>query len=389
MLDIDKLRKDSPACGELIHFNNAGSALSPSCVTASVIEHLELEQKLGGYEAAATAQAKIENFYSAFSKLLNCQANEIAWQENSTRAWEMALYSIDWQPGDEIISCETEYVSNYLGLLHLAQQKSLKLITIACDANGQIDLESLEQKITKATKLIAITHIASQRGDIQPVAEVGRIAREHELLFLLDACQSVGQLPLDVEEIGCDFIVGSGRKFLRGPRGTGFLYVREARLAELNPVFVDLHSATWNSKNSYSFREGARRFENWESFVAGKIGLGVAVDYALALDLSEISKRVAVLARELNQRLQQLDRVEVWEQSQDLSGIVTFTKQGLVPRQLQQLLQARGINTSVSNLEHARYDLASTAMCDVNRASVHYYNNEAEIDVFVEAVATL
>lgn len=388
-IDIASIRADTPACDTLMHFNNAGAALSPFCVTEALIEHLRLEQRIGGYEAAIAAEDALANFYRAFARLLHCNSTEIAFAENATHAWNNVFMAIDFTAGDRILTGQSEYASNYLSFLHLARRRGVLVEVIPNTEDGVLDVEKLQAAIRDDVKLIAITHVPSQCGVIHPAAEVGRIARAHDILYLLDACQSAGQLLLDVRTLGCDMLTGTGRKYLRGPRGTGFLYVREESLPRLEPAWVDLHSARWLAPNDYSLRNDARRFENWECFTAGKIGLGVAVDYALSIGLPEIEARVAALARHLRETLGTLPGVQVHEHGQKLSGIVTFSKQGVPATQLQSQLQQQGINSSVTRTDNSQLDLAQRGLADLNRASVHYYNTESEIVRFCDAVASI
>ncbi|GAB5497968.1 MAG: aminotransferase class V-fold PLP-dependent enzyme [Pseudohongiellaceae bacterium] len=387
MLDIAAIRAQIPAVDQLLHFNNAGCALSPDVVTEAVFAHLRREQSLGGYEAANQAQAEIDKFYLALANLLNCKPEAIAFIENATRAWEMALHSLPLQADDEIITFESEYASNYLDLLHLAKQRGVKLIHAPFNSKGLVDLEGLEACITPKTRLIALTHVASQRGDVQPATAVGQISRQHGLYYLLDACQSAGQIDLDVAAIGCDFLCGTGRKYLRGPRGTGFLYVNPARLPELKPVFADLQAAVWLSRDEFEWRGDARRFETFERSVAGMIGLGVAIEYANTLNMAAIETRVRKLAMELVSKVADVPGVRVHEKSGERSGIVTLTRENIPAASLQQLLHRQGVNTSVSRGANARLDLEPESVGDVLRASIHYYNTEAEIDRFVELLA--
>ncbi|MGB4248116.1 MAG: aminotransferase class V-fold PLP-dependent enzyme [Pseudohongiellaceae bacterium] len=386
-LDIDRIREQTPAAARLIHFNNAGAALTPAPVQEALLQHLALEQRIGGYEAAAQAHSRLENFYEAFARLLNCAAEEVAWAENATHAWNTLLHAIPFQSGDRILTGQSEYASNYLAFLHLTRQRNVQVEVIPNDSQGRICLDRLATAIDGSVRLIALTHVPSQSGVIHPAIEVGRLARSHDILYLLDACQSAGQLPLDVTTLNCDMLTGTGRKYLRGPRGTGFLYVRRDVLGELTPAWIDLHSAQWTAQNTYQFRDDARRFENWESYVAGKIALGTAVDYALEIGMEAIATRINYLATSLRERLLALNGISVHESGDSLCGIVTFSKSDESAPLLQQRLQSAGINTSVSKLQSNLLDFGRRGLGDINRASVHYYNTEEEVAEFCRVVS--
>jgi selenocysteine lyase/cysteine desulfurase len=383
-LDIARLRAETPACDTLIHFNNAGASLMPDPVYRAVLDHLALEQSVGGYAAEDDATSVLEDFYDAFAALLNCDRSEIAYVENATRAWDMAFYSLPLKEGDRILTVEAEYVSNFLGFLHQAKRRGLVVDVVPSDASGQLDLDAMERMITPQTRLVAITHVPTQGGLVNPAEDVGKIARRHGITYLLDACQSVGQMPLDVQKIGCDLLSGTGRKFLRGPRGTGFLYVSKAILDRLDPPFIDLHAATWTDARSFELRPDARRFENWESFVAGRVGLRAAVRYALALGLDPIRARVSMLADRLRDNLAALPGVKVRDLGRVRSGIVTFTKDGEQPCDIQARLRAANISVSVSSKSSAQLDFGRRGLLQVVRASVHYFNTEKEISILCE-----
>jgi cysteine desulfurase / selenocysteine lyase len=385
-LDIDRLRADTPACANLIHFNNAGSSLMPQPVYQAVTDHLALEQTIGGYEAAGAAKPALEDFYDAFAALLNCDRSEIAYVENATRAWDMAFYSLPLKEGDRILTAEAEYVSNFLGFLHQARRRGLEVDVAPCDASGQVDVDALERLITPKTKLIALTHIPTQGGLVNPAEEVGAVARRHGITYLLDACQSAGQMPLDVKRLSCQLLSGTGRKFLRGPRGTGFLYVSKDIIDQLDPPFIDLGSANWTSERTFELLPDARRFENWESYVAGRVGLRAAVRYALDLGLDRIETRVTALADELRRQLSTLPGITVHDLGRRKSGIVTFHKTDEAPRDLQARLRAAGINVSVSSRTSAQLDFTRRGLSQVVRASVHYFNTEDEIARLIAAL---
>jgi selenocysteine lyase/cysteine desulfurase len=386
-IDIARLRADTPTCEQQVYFNNAGSSLMPNPVYQAVLDHLALEQRVGGYAAEDDAETVLEDFYDAFATMLNCDRSEIAYVENATRAWDMAFYSLPLKEGDRILTAEAEYVSNFLAFLHQARRRGLEVDVVPSDASGQLDVEAMERLITPRTKLIAMTHVPTQGGLVNPAEDVGRIARRHGITYLLDACQSVGQMPLDIQKIGCQLLSGTGRKFLRGPRGTGFLYVSKEILEQLDPPFIDLHAATWTDARTFEIRPDARRFENWESFVAGRVGLRAAVRYALDVGLDQIRARVNMLAARLRASLAELPGVTVRDLGRVRSGIVTFTKEGEAPREIQARLRAANIAVSVSSKTSAQLDFGRRGLSQVVRSSVHYFNTEQEIERFCRALS--
>ena len=387
MLDIDALRADTPACRDILHFNNAGASLMPDPVFDAVMGHLTLERQIGGYEAARATAGDLAAFYTEFAALLNADPDEIAYAENATRAWDMAFYGLPLAPGDRILTHASDYVSNYLALLQQARRRGLHIDLVPSDPAGQIDIAALEAMITPRTRLISLTHVPTQGGLVNPAVEVGRIARKHGLIYLLDACQSVGQMALDVRVIGCDILSGTGRKFLRGPRGTGFLYVRKGFLNEIDPPFIDLHSAIWTGPDTYTLDASAKRFENWESFAAGRIGLMQAVRYARSIGLEVIELRVSLLASVLRFALSAVPGITVQDTGAQKCGIVTFTKENEPAEPLHIRLHKQGINVSVITRSSALLDFDARGLTSLVRASVHYYNTEAEIGRFVDVLA--
>ena len=383
-IDIERARRDTPAASRVLHFNNAGAALMPAPVLQAQLRHLELEAETGGYEAAAAAGDRIEAIYDSIARLLNADRAEIALVENATAAWDMAFYSISFAAGDRILTAEAEYLSNRIAFLQVARRSGAVVDVVPSDEAGELDVEALERMIDGHVKLIAITHVPTNGGLVNPAAAIGRIARAHGILYLLDACQSVGQMPIDVAAIGCDMLSATGRKYLRGPRGTGFLYVRRAALDGLEPPFLDLQAATWVEPDRYKMRPDARRFENWERNVAGQLGLGAAVDYALGWGLADIIGRIEPLAAELRRRLADIPGVSVRDRGRRPCGIVTFTVKGKPAQELVAALRQRRINSHLSG------SLALDAQTrDLVRASVHYYNTEEEVARFAAAVAAL
>jgi cysteine desulfurase/selenocysteine lyase len=385
-LDTARLRAETPGCARVLHLNAAGSALPSRRTLDATLDHLKLEAEIGGYEAAAKANTTLEAFYPATARLIGAAPDEIAFIENATRAWDLAFYSLDFKPGDRILTCVSEYSSNYISYLQVAKKTGAEIVVVPDDTDGQIDLAALERAIDERTKLISISHVPTQGGLVQPAEAVGKIANQAGILYLLDACQSVGQLPVDVGRIGCDFLSVTGRKYLRGPRGTGFLYARRATTAGIEPIFLDNHAAKWTDDDAYTTRDDARRFENWERYFAGVIGLKVAVDQANELGIEAIWDRLRELADGLRARLATLQRVTLTDLGNVKGAIVTFAVDGADHVALRDELRAQAINVTVSTQFSSRLDLKRRSLLNVMRASVHVYNTEAELDRFVAAL---
>jgi selenocysteine lyase/cysteine desulfurase len=361
----------------------------PAPVADCLHRYLQQEEQTGGYETAQAEQAQLDNFYHATARLLGCDPDEIAFVENATRAWDMAFYSLRFAPGDRILTTVAEYGSNVIAYLQQAQRFGVEVVFVPNDSAGQLDTSALASMIDDRVKLISISYIPTGGGLVNPAHAVGAIARAAGVPFLLDACQAAGQLPLDVHAIGCDMLSGTGRKYLRGPRGTGFLYVRRALIEQLEPPILDQHAATLLSPTTYTIRPDAKRFENWEQYLAGKAALGVAIDYAHTYGLDAIQARVYDLARQLRARLRAIDGVEVTDEGVEQCGIVTFQAAQLAPGLIKERLHERRINVSTSRGSGSLVSFQQRGLSEVVRASLHYYNTEAEIDDAVDALRSI
>lgn len=389
-IDVTRARRETPGAERVLHFNNAGAALTPTPVLEALYGHLRAEAEMGGYEAADAAAPQHVRAYEAIAELLGCETEEIALVENATRAWDMAFYAMPFNSGDRILTGEAAYVSNYLAYLHVARATGAVVEVVPSDADGQISLEALRTELRRRrVALVGLTHVPTNGGLVNPAEEVGKLTREAGVPFLLDACQSAGQWPLNVNALGCDMLSVTGRKYLRGPRGTGFLYVRKGMIERLDPPFLDMRAASWTARNEYEIHPTARRFENWESYMAGQIALGVAVDYALDWGIEPIRKRVVHLATTLRSALSEAPGVQVRDIGRQKCGIVTFTVDGREPSDLKEELSARGVNVSVTERSSSRIDMEARNLQSMVRASVHYYNTEDEVARFVSELAAV
>lgn len=385
-IDVELAREQTPGCAHVVHLNNAGAALQPAVVTDAVIDHLRLEERIGGYEAEDAAAPKVERTYAAIAELVGATPAEIALTDSATRAWDLALYALPLRAGDRILTGRAEYASNAMAMLEVAARTGARIEVVGDDESGAFDVDDLRRRMDDDVKLIAMTHVPTYGGLVNPAVEVGEVAREAGATYLLDACQSVGQIDLDVAEIGCDLLSATGRKFLRGPRGTGFLYASQRIVDTLKPPFPDIVSATWPEPAAYRLAPGARRFESFEGSVAGRIGLGVAVDHALGWGLPAIEERVTALGERLREQLSARPGTRVHDQGTRRCGIVTFTIDGVESTAVRERLTAAGINTTVTAAGQPLLDRPQGAEPQVVRASVHYFNTDDELDRLVAAL---
>ncbi|MAZ99897.1 MAG: aminotransferase [Rhodospirillaceae bacterium] len=350
---------------------------------------LQEEELKGGYETAAARNEELENFYTAGAQLLNAKPSEIAFVENATRAWDMVFYALPLERGDKILTTVSEYGSNLIAYLHRAKQTGAKLLVIPNDKYGQIDVEALEATVDENTKLISISHIPTGGGLVNPAKEVGEIAKKYKIPYLLDACQSAGQMPLDVQSIGCDFLSATGRKYLRGPRGTGLLYVKEDWIKRLEPPLLDQFAAELITGENYEIRADAKRFENWERYFAGQAALGRAIDYALKIGLEPIQERVFGLAAYLRTKLEETDVINLTDEGVQKCGLVTFQHRKLSAQQLKSRLFDQNVNVSISSGSGMKLSYEARNLDPLLRASVHYYNTTDEVEKFVSIIKSL
>jgi selenocysteine lyase/cysteine desulfurase len=386
-LDVEALRALTPGCANRNHLNNAGAALLSTVTIAAMTDYLRREALIGGYEAEAEAADRIDTTYAALAELVGAAPSQIALFDNSTHAWNAACYSVPFQAGDRILTGRNEYGSAVLAYLQLAQRTGVEVVIVPNDDAGQIDVAALADLMDERTKLIGLTWVPTAGGLVNPAADVGRLARAADVLYLLDATQAVGQFPIDVSTVGCDMLTGTGRKFLRGPRGTGFLYVGPRALDRLDPFVAEIRSATWDGARSFTWADGARRLETWENSYVNVVGLGAAVRQALDIGLGPIGRRTAALGARLRTGLAEIGGVTVHDLGREQCAIVTARVAGVQTAEVADALARRGINVSTTVAEHNQFDTRDVH--PMLRLSPHYYNTEAEIDQAIDAMAAL
>jgi cysteine desulfurase / selenocysteine lyase len=376
--DFLRARVDTPGVNHIAHLNNAGASLPPKPVIDAVVGHVRLESEVGPYEAAERAEEAIDRGHDAVSDLLNCDSQEIALFDSASRAWGTALASVPLRAGDRVLISPMEYGSCYLSLLHLARRRGVRVEVLPVESDGLVSVDELRNRLDERVKLIAMTHVPSHDGLIYPVALIGQVARQSGIPFLVDACQSVGQMPIDVQTISCEMLVGCGRKYLRGPRGTGFLFVRREFAEQLSPAIVGLDGVEWAAEG-YRFAPAARRFDTWEANCAARIGFGVAIDYALAWGVEHTWPRIRQLAAGLRAEITRIPGVTVQDRGRERCGTVALTVQGWEAASVRAELHRAGINTWVCLANAACVDMQRRGLESLLRVSVHYYNSSEEL----------
>ncbi|MBX2869221.1 MAG: aminotransferase class V-fold PLP-dependent enzyme [Acidiferrobacterales bacterium] len=389
MIDLDKVRADIPATKNLIHFNNAGASLMAAPAYRSMLAYQQSEQEIGGYETAEKYAEEVAAFYSHAASLIRAKPQEIAFFDGSTRAWQTFFYSLALKPGDRILTSYLDYGSNYVGYIDRAKRDGIEIDVIEGDSQGVLDVTAFERAITDRTALISLSHIPTANGIINPAAQIGRLAKQADIPFLLDACQSAGQLDLDVTELGCTALSAAGRKYLRGPRGSGFLYVDQDFLSQMQPVMLDQHGVNLLGPKQFEIDRTARRFENFEVSFASRIGLGEAMHYATRIGTNHIENRITELGKYCRESLQDNAGAEIQDLGPHRGGIVMFSKPGRDPREIRALLSQNNINIWISAGSGSLIEFQKRGIESLARASVHYFNTHEEIDRMVSLVAKM
>lgn len=382
---VARWRADTPGCERRIHLNNAGAALVPLPVRKAMRDHLDLEDELGGYEAAEARAGALERAAASVGRLLGAERRNIAFLQNSTAAFAQALSAFDFAPGDAILTSRADYASNQIMYLSLARRRRVEVVRAPDLPEGGVDPDAVRDLVRlRRPALVALTWVPTNSGLVQNVTAVGEICRTADIPYLVDACQAVGQIPIDVGAVGCDYLAATSRKFLRGPRGIGFLYVSDRALAGgAHPLLVDMHGATWSDPDRFELTPDARRFELWEISAALVLGTGAAADYALGVGIETVRDRVRALAAYARTRLAELPGFRVLDRGRELCAIVTVEPAGRPAADLKLELRARGINVSSPSREDAVIDMDDKHAPSALRISPHYYNTVGEVEGLV------
>ncbi|WP_241676836.1 aminotransferase class V-fold PLP-dependent enzyme [Chryseobacterium sediminis] len=380
-MNLELIRQETPGCSDKIFLNSAGASLMPKSVVDATVKFLYEEQEFGGYTAAVRNSAHISQFYEETAKLINAKPSNIAFVSSSTDGYAKALSSISFKEGDCIITTNDDYISNQIAFISLKKRYHIEIIRVANLPDYELDLEDFENLIKKHNpKLIAVTHIPTNSGLIQNVERVGNLCKQYNVLYLVDACQSVGQIVVDVEKINCDFLTATGRKFMRGPRGTGFLYVSDKALNEnMYPLFLDSFGAKWTSFDDFKLNDTAKRFELFERSYAALLGFTEALRYANMIGIDQIENYNRALADTLRTSLQK-NGFRVLDKGNRLSSIITFCQADGGVEKVHQILTENNVFFKENKKGDALIDFTSKNVDHAIRLSPHYFNTLEEIE---------
>jgi selenocysteine lyase/cysteine desulfurase len=388
---LQRWRSDTPGTAERVHLNNAGAALTPRPVQAAILDHLALEASVGAYEAADLRAPALAAAYASLGRILGTEGRNVAIVQNSTVAFAQALSAFDFAPGDVILTTRADYVSNQIMYLSLARRCGVEVVRADDLAEGGVDPESVRREIARRRpRLVALTWVPTNSGLVQDARAVGEICELAGVPYLVDACQAVGQMPVDVHRLRCDYLAATTRKFLRGPRGIGLLYVSDRALdGGAHPLLPDMRGADWTATDEFALAPGARRFETWEFAYALVLGAGAAAAYALEVGLDTAQRRSRALAALARERLAALPGVRVLDRGPELCAIATAAIEGHDGDAVKLALRAAGINTSAIDRGSALIDMDAKGVSSGIRVSPHYYNTEAEVERMADALGQI
>lgn len=383
-----RLRRDTPGCQNVAHLNNAGAGLSPDVVVDRMVDHLRLEAERGAYEAARSVADEVEEGRALVAGLVGVRPEHLAFVASATAGLHRVLSTVHLQRGDRVLVSGAEYASTMLPLLQLSHRIGLRVDVIPDDTSGTTDVAALTRMLDDDVRLVCAVHAPSHNGLVNDVAGIGAALRGQgsDAWYLVDACQSVGQLPLDVPALGADFLVASGRKYLRGPRGSGFLAVSPRALAHVDAYPVDVAGARWLHSDDYVVDESARRFESFETSIAVTLGLIRAVRYAQDISVPVLAGAISRNAEYLRCHLGATGAWQVQDRGRVRSGIVTVRHERISAGHAVAMLHEAGVNAWEVASDLNPRDLAGRS---VVRLSPHAYNTTEELDLAVDVLARL
>lgn len=380
-MNIDLIRSQTKGLDGKLFFNSAGSSLMQDQVVEAMQDYLKQERMMGGYATAAINEDSVQNFYKQAALLIKCKEKNIAFTTSAGDAYNQALYSIPFKSGDIIITTNNDYISNQLSFISLQKRFNVKIVRVKDLDSGGMDTKDCLKKIeTLQPKLVAITHIPTSSGLVQDIYSIAPTCKASNAYYLIDTCQSIGQLNVSVKDLSCDFLTATGRKFMRGPRGSGFLYVSDRVLdEELTPLFIDQGGAEWTEEFGFKLVDSAKRFERWEKNFAAVVGLAKAIELINEIGIKNIEKRNQSLQAFARNHLADLSTIECTDVGENLCSIITFTGKDGSINKIEELFRRNNVQYSISGINSALIDFSKRHLTQVVRISPNYFNTEQEI----------
>ncbi|ROP63691.1 aminotransferase class V-fold PLP-dependent enzyme [Curtobacterium sp. ZW137] len=389
VIDVAAERSRTAGTAGRHYFNAAGAGLVSDGVLEAVVTHLRREQRVGGYEAANEVADDVAAVYTSAAALLGAEADEIALFDSATSGLRGVFDALRLGAGDTVVAPRSSYVSQALRLLAMQRHDDVRLVVVPSDGSGAMDLDALDRAVAGATGRVVVSavHVPTSSGLVEPVAEIAAVARRHGALSVVDATQSVGQIDIDVRAVDCDALVTTGRKFLRGPRGTGMAYLRRGTLEGIGAWAPDVRGAVWTGEDEWTMDGTARQLETWECSVAARLGLGVALREALDRGPAATEAHLVGLGSRLRDALDGLDGVTVADPAASPSAIITFTVDGVASKEVSARLRQRRIDSISVPASHAQWDLGARGLPSVVRVSPHVYNDDEDVRVLLDGIA--
>ena len=368
-----------------INFNNAGSSKPFNVVNKEIKSFLEIEKNYGGYYAVFKYKKKINTFYNNLSKLINCKKKEISFLTSTTLAWNLFFNSLKIDQNQNILIFENEYGSNLI--YYKNKRHNIKIVNIK--KNGKVCFEDLKKKINKNTKVVSLCHVASQCGNRIEVEKIFNYIKQlfPQIICVLDACQSIGQIEVDVKKINCDVLVGSGRKYLRGPRGTGFIYINDKIREKINPMILDMKNAEIIGDKIKINKSNI--FENFEFSPSLQLGFSKAIERVNNYGIKKIEQNIICKSKYFRNKLENFHQITFFENIDTLTGINTLKIKGIDSLQIYTYLLSKKILCSVTKSSSSLLYFQKLKVKDLLRISFHQYNSYDDIKYLVKCLIDL
>jgi selenocysteine lyase/cysteine desulfurase len=371
-----------------IFTEQAGAGILSEKTLSAIIDYYRLENEIGGYEAQKQSTEVINSFYQCTKQLINADsADQIAYTDSASRGWNMVLQGLQLEDYDKVITLSTEYVTNITTLKELTKNRPQKLIIIQCQANGDFNLSELEGHLKESKCVVALSHCIAHGSVDYPIIKIGQLCKQYSAYYILDAAQSIGQIPVDVQEVNCDVLTANGRKWLSGPRGTGFLYVRDSSM--IHHTHIDASSTTIDEKSKAPvIKESARKFELWERSYADMIGLSVAIKNYIKTDTYNLHSNSKSIATKIRKAIASNSNLNLVGREDSESCIIGFYPKSPSYYEIVKN-RFKKEEISISLLENWMYPLHFNTSTQVFRIALPHSIDSTSVDIILQIIKGL